>query len=865
LTLAEGQTLSHYRIVRRLGRGGMGEVYLAVDDRLGRQVALKVLGPKADEARLARFQREAATIAALKHPHISVLLDVGEEGGIRFLVMEHIEGESLARALQRGPLPWGRLAEHGRELASALRHAHEQGVLHRDVKPANIMISPSRGAVLLDFGVARWLHFRPGTDADDVPTEIATPLSETGTVIGTVHYFSPEQLADEPLDGRSDLFQLGIVLYEAAAGVHPFEGPTLVDTQHAILRGRPRPLRDVAPEVPEPFSRAVEKLLEKDPEYRYPDARALEVDLKVLLRDSTVDSALTPALRPGAPPRRWRAVGLAAGGLALAAVVGWGAWRALRPAAPPAVPARVVPFTDGAGDDSSPSFSPDGDSVVFASDRGGNDDLWVQLVAGGSPVPITRTPEAESQPAWSPDGARVAFVRQEAGGGRLAIHVMPALGGDARRIAGDAVDPAWSPDGHWIAYADLSGGWVRLARVAVDEPGEPLPITDLEEGFFHRRPAWTPDGRTIVFNRSPGGWVGEMMRVPASGGAATPLTADPAGTVNLAAAVTPDGRFVVHVSDRGGAVNLWRIPIAGGSPERITSGPGRDLTPAIAPDGRRIAFANEPLGSRILAIDPRDGSRDVLAEVTGGEAWAPALSADASAIALSRKVPGRPWEILLLPASGGAPRSVIAGIGDAFWVRFGPGDATLVFHARQGDGNRVGSVGADGSGLRWLTAEGEDATYPHMAGDGRLAYVRTREGRADVVLREPGGRERVVAAGATLPAFSPDGRRLAVARSRAYQGGVGIVDLDAGEVRWLTTSGTWPTWMPDGSSIAYADVGPDGRQAAWVVPADGGDPARLGESRWSGNYYPFSVDAATGRVITTDDAGGPATLWIAEY
>jgi Tol biopolymer transport system component len=400
--------------------------------------------------------------------------------------------------------------------------------------------------------------------------------------------------------------------------------------------------------------------------------------------------------------------------------------------------------------------------------------------------------------------------------------------------------------------------------VNVTRPDEVQPLTECEEGFFHRRPSWTPDGRSLVFNRSPGGWTGQLFRVPASGGPPIQITQDPAGTVNLAAAVTPDGRFAVHVSDRGGAINLWRIPVDGGTPERITFGPGQDMSPALSPDGRRIVFSNEPVAANLVALDPADGTRTLLSEFRGSEAWAPSLSPDRSLIALSRKVAGRSWEIILVPAAGGEARTVVDGLADVFWVRFNAGDGSLVFHARTDAGGRVGAVRTDGTALRWLTPAEEAGAYPDVSPTGDLVFVRARDGTSEIVLRQPSGEERVLLAGATLPVFSPDGRSVGFARSRSYSGGVGFVGLDSGKVRWLTSTGTWPTWMPDGR-LAYADIGPGGNQHAWTVPIDGGGPLRMGTARWVGGHQPFVVDRASGRLITIDDASGSAMLWLAEY
>ena len=865
----EPRSLGPYRILKRLGSGGMGIVYLAEDSRLGRRVAVKVLPSSANPEALRRFVREARTAAALQHPHIAVLYDVGKDAGVSYLVMERVEGESLRAAIGKGALPLNRVLEIGEQLASALGQAHSLGVLHGDIKPGNIMISPGRGAVLMDFGLAQWLDvLPPNSDVSETPTQtVAKPTRE---IAGTATYMSPEQLRGESLDWRSDLFQLGMTLYEATAGHSPFQGPTIVDKQHAILHAEPQPLHEIA-ETPVEFSRIVGKLLEKERQDRYPDARALEVDLRALQRDSSSDAAHISGLHFRA---RRRAGPLRAGVLAAIGLIAIGLplvlWWSMRPPTASPIPSKLLPFTYGESNDTYPSFSPDGKSIVFASDRGGNWDLWVALISGGTPVQITRTPEVETDSTWSPEGTQIAFVRGRMSKPGSDLFVMPSLGGDARKLVSDAMDPAWSPNGHWIAFSDLSEGWTRIAKRSADFHGDTIPMTDLEEGFFHRRPAWSPDSKTIVFNRSPGGWVGRLMRVSSDGGSPREITDDPEGTENLASTVTPDGRYVVHASDRGGSLNLWRIPIRGGLPERITSGAGRDIHPHVSPDGRRIVFVNDPVVGSVIVVSLEDGTERAIARLGGNLAWSPVLSPDGSTIAFSRKVPGSRWEMVLMDHEGGHVRTILDGLPDVLWTRIHPDGRSLVFHAGDPGGGRIGRVGLDGTGLSWLTDEEDgDAGYPDVSPDGAyLAFTRGRPEGVEVVVRTLLGDEEVlVLENATLPSFSPDGKLLAVARTRSYAGGVGVVELDGGETRWLTDSGTWPTWMPDGRSLAFADAASDHRQRAWIVPLDGGHRRLLGPFRWDGAHYPFVIDPASGHLITTDTGtdGGRSTIWIAEY
>jgi dipeptidyl aminopeptidase/acylaminoacyl peptidase len=251
--------------------------------------------------------------------------------------------------------------------------------------------------------------------------------------------------------------------------------------------------------------------------------------------------------------------------------------------------------------------------------------------------------------------------------------------------------------------------------------------------------------------------------------------------------------------------------------------------------------------------------------ISGSEAWAPDAAPDGARASFAMKTPGSPWRMSLLEKDG-TLRVVLDGLPDVYWVRFDPKGEGLIFDARFRSGSRIGRVKTDGTGLVWLTPEGQDATYPDISMDGELvAYVRTKGQRGEVVVRRlADGSERTLAGDATLPRFSPDGRSLALARSRSYSGGVGVVAVAGGEPSWLTQSGTWPTWLPDGKEIAFADVAPDGSQQAFAVPHSGGPRRPLLARRWQGGHFPFVLDRDGSRLLTTDDSPDRTTIWIAE-
>jgi Tol biopolymer transport system component/tRNA A-37 threonylcarbamoyl transferase component Bud32 len=851
-SLEPGTRLGRYEIGVRLGAGGMGEVYRAFDTRLQRDVAIKVVAQRIRRRphALERLEQEARAASALNHPNIITVFDIGEDAASPYIVMELIEGDSLRRALST-PLPVESLLDLADQMASGLAVAHERQIVHRDLKPENVVVSRTGTLKILDFGLAQ-LHGALEPVADSGAT-LAERLTQQGALLGTLGYMSPELISKEPVDFRSDQFSFGAILYEMATGRRAFGGQTPAETLALTLGSEPASLAAERPDLPPKFIAVVERCLGKSARDRYATTRDLLDDLR-------------NARRGRGRPRGRVAAALAASLLVAAIVAGIAVWRS-RVGRSSAVPVRLVPLTHDEGNDAAPSFAPDGRRFVFSSDRSGNWDLWVGEIAGGHPLRITDSAEVEDQPAWSPDGTRMAFVRRRLNDSTPDVFVMPAGGGTARRLAERAIDPAWSEDGRFIAFAEFAGGWVRIAKVPVDGGKSAVGVTEVEMDHYHRRPAWTPDGRTLVFNRSRGGYVGQIVRVASSGGRVEPVTRDPPGTANIEATVTPDGRHVVHVSDRGGAMNLWRVPILGGTPERITSGPGRDLAPDVSSDGKRIAFVSSPQAYSLLEVSLATGASATLGSFEDSEAWGPALSPDGSLVAFSQKVSGRPWQLVLIPAGGGAPRPILEGLPDVFGLRFLPDGSALVFDTRRSRGGRIGTVRTDGTGLVWITPEEEDATHPDVSPDARLlAYVRAHGSVVEIVTRPfEGGEPRVVVTGATLPGFSPDGRRLVFARSRSYNGGVGVVDLLEGRVRQLTTSGSWPVWMPDGRTVAFADGSPEGTQTAWAVDAQGGPPRPLVDFRWHGPTFPFLFSRDGSRLITTDNVSKKSTIWLAEF
>lgn len=451
MTLASGSKLGPYEIVGPLGAGGMGEVYRARDTRLERTVAIKILPASisADPVAKQRFEREAKTISGLNHPNICTLHDVGSQDGVDYLVMECVEGETLAKRLEKGPLPLEQALKYGAQIAEALDKAHRSGIVHRDLKPGNIMLTGS-GVKLLDFGLAKPATVMSGATVSAAPMR-SSPVTEEGTIVGTFRYMSPEQVEGKEVDGRSDIFSLGAVMYEMVTGKRAFEGKSQYSVASAILEKEPASIATIKPLTPPGLDHAIRRSLAKDPDERWQMARDLALELKWIAEGGSQAGVAAPLARPRRK-REWLAWTLAvvSGGVA---AVSWVLYHRLSNTAPPVVVAELTPpagthfdsFVNGR-----PVISPDGRSVVFSA-RGASatSSLWVRSLDGSPPQMIPGSEEAGGA-FWSPDSKQIGFV---VAGRKLTI--VPAGGGPPVTLReGSISGAAWSQNGTIILVGE---------------------------------------------------------------------------------------------------------------------------------------------------------------------------------------------------------------------------------------------------------------------------------------------------------------------------------------------------------------------------------------------------------------------------
>ena len=507
-TLAPGDRLGPYEVVGALGAGGMGEVYRATDTRLDRTVAVKVLTAHVADSpgQRERFEREARAVGAINHPNICTLFDVGRERPssagppMDFLVMEFLDGETVARRLERGPVPVAEALPIAVEIAEALDTAHRQGIVHRDLKPTNVMLTAT-GVRLLDFGLAKQHEAgAPGT-LTSAPTR--TALTMEGSILGTLHYMSPEQLDGKPADARSDVFSFGATLYEMVSGRRPFDGPSQASVIGAILKDAPVPLRDAEAPIPRRLDRVVRTCLAKDPEDRWQTMRDLKRELQWIdpIGETDEPDAEPAAAEVAAPPGRTAGTGwrFALVLLVTAAVTAGAAWT-LKPAAD-APPLPVQRFTidldPGQSLTGALAVSPDGRHVVYGVAGGDAAQLHFRALDAFDPAPIPGTEGAAAPVAIAPDGRSLVFQLRD--GGRWTLNQIPLAGG--------------------TPYTIVEG-----------------------EGRLYSRAVWLPDG-TIVYSVLPGDGGSGLMQVPAAGG-------------------TP--RALTRLDDqRGDYAHLWPLPVPG--------------------------------------------------------------------------------------------------------------------------------------------------------------------------------------------------------------------------------------------------------------------------------------------------------------
>jgi Tol biopolymer transport system component len=782
--LANGARLGPYEVVAPLGSGGMGEVYRARDTRLGRGVAIKVLPAErmADEHRRARFVQEARAASALNHPHIVTIYDIASAEGTDFIVMELVPGKTLDALIPRHGMRLGEVLPIAIPLADALAAAHGAGIVHRDLKPANVMVTPEGVVKVLDFGLAKLTQAEESAREDDTTLDAREKLSRAGTVAGTPAYMSPEQASGGTVDGRSDVFSFGAVLYEMVTGRRPFAGGSSAELLASLLKDEPKPPSALVPDLPKELERIVLRCLRKEPARRFQHMLDVKVELQEVKEESDSQSAAPSRVVAIRSRLRW-VVWTAAGAIYLAVLAAGMLGR--RRQSPPSP--TVVALT-AAGQAHGGSFSPDGSQLAFASpgDRGDNWDIWVKIVGEPEARRLTTDPAFDCCTAWSPDGKQVAFLRHPRapldhsghfGEPGSAIYLVSPMGGPERRVLDFPAwgQISWSPDGRWLAAArfgssgDSTPGPRSIYLIPIGG-GAARAVTSPRAPAYDGFPAFSPDGHALAYATcarfSFSAWDVHVLPLDSElrpQGEARRLHWNRLWVDGLA--WTRDGRSLLVGSGFFDGY-LWRLGVdvdSGSTPERLELPGASAFEPFIARGEDRLGFTRRLWDPDIYRLRIGDSPAPLIASPFR-ERYAQ-YSPDGRRIAFQSRRSADGEEVWLADADGASLTRLTHGPGT--WQGspcWSPDGRTIVFDSRSEDGQGdVWMIGVDGSGLRQVTREPSDENKPSFSRDGRWIYFSSnRTGRDEVwrVAAAGGTEEQVTHEGGSVPFQSFDGRTL---------------------------------------------------------------------------------------------------------
>ncbi|PWT92937.1 MAG: hypothetical protein C5B55_05450 [Blastocatellia bacterium] len=867
LTLKSGEVLGSYVITSSIGRGGMGEVYLAHDNRLSRKVALKILPAPMMTApdRLRRFEQEARAASALNHPNIITIYEIAEANSTLMIASEFVEGVTLRQRMSTGPLTLRESLHIAIQIADALAAAHKVGIIHRDIKPENIMIRPDGYVKVLDFGLAKLAEPKLAQSFTEAPTQIKTG---SGFVMGTIGYMSPEQARGQSVDARSDIFNLGTVLYEMVAGQGPFTGETPSDVFAAILKSEPQSLSIVAPAAPPELVAVVDKSLRKDRDERYQNINDLLLSLRSVKEDLDFQAKLDRSTAPDSrskvkskngtliiqpaktepninPIRSKRIFATLVLVVILAAITsGYFIFKRIRTAPTdnlqvnaPAQLLQGTQITSWAGFDCYPALSPDGNSLAYSSDRNGTFEIYVKpLTAGGREVQLTSDGAQNFEPAWSPDGKWIAYASKTHGG----IWIVPSLGGTAKQLTESGSYPSWSPDGTQIAFqssgigddlAAIASGALLPAviKVIAAQGGEAKQITQVgHPAGGHGSPAWSPDGKRIAFGSyDPERTAVWMISIEGGEPKLVARGYDPI--------YSPDAKYI-YFDSFGKNLNFGVSKIAlsdGGDPvgepiEIIGSGLGRYKRLTISADGKKLAYGTLAINSNV---------------------WAIPISAKTA------ESTGQPFPLTRDSSYRNSN------------PKFSPDGKRIAYHVtRVGTPADIYVMNADGTNQTQLTTNPGFDERPSWFPDGeQIAFLSTRDGHDEIwALSLKSGRERKLFAlnqDITFPQLSPDGKQMLFNSKKSGTTNLWIVPIEGGEAKQLTfdkEASGFACWSPDSKYIAFETKRGDDN-FLFIIPSTGGEPVQLNSDR--GQSWPHSFSTDGDKIIFAGFREGYWNVW----
>jgi len=766
-----GQNVAHFKILSLLGEGGMGRVYLAQDTKLHRKVALKFLPAKiaGDQDRIRRFVQEATSAAGLHHPNIAQIFEIGNYETAHYIAMEYVDGETLRQLLSRRKLEIKQAVEFAAQVASGLATAHKERIIHRDIKPENLVVTTTGQIKILDFGLAKLVEKElDGTGVSQLTTAYMHSGNATtpGVILGTVSYMSPEQARAEKLDQRTDIFSLGVVLYEMITGERPFRGKSAIDTLHAITNQDPTPVTQLNSQLPPELADVLSKALAKETSERYQHAGDFELDLRRFKRALESNSLIsTQSQRPGILGTRKWALSvplLLVGAFVLfgVAVIAWLLGRSTVAPQPSMLAlgnVTLTPLTTDPGYEGEPTFSADGETIAYVSDRNGNFEIYLKQISGGPDINITNNGADDVQPAFSPDGKQIAFVSTRSSSSNLLypgrdrpllggdIWVMPTLGGSPRRIVESGNFPSWSADGKTIIFTSGTSQFQLKLRRVDAKGGPPQDISVKFKGdeplaAFWFYSSYSSDMRWISFEAD-----GNIFVVNSEGGEARRIVKGHRPTWGV------NSKSIIYSNDEPGKNNsLWQIPFsttdgtASGAPEPLTVGRGRDTQAAISRDGKLIAFAAQDFSFNIETM-PFDAE-------------------------MGRQT--------------GAPQEVTSGSNNIDFLSFSPDGRSIVFQAHRGADSHIWRVDVGSAPVQLTSDASFNDSTPRWSPDAQtIAFIR---------------------------------RPVGVPATPGVPGSLWLMSADGANPRLLTENAFNPTWAPSGLAVVYGSVA-EGRQNQLVI------------------------------------------------
>jgi serine/threonine protein kinase len=804
--LNPGDKIFQYTITSALGSGGMGSVYLGQDSKLDRVVAIKFLHDEYsshDEA-IKRFTRESRAASALNHPNIITIYEVGEWMGSSFIVMEYVEGESLRELIRNKSLSLADTLNIVIQAASALSAAHDKGIVHRDIKPENIMRRPDHLVKVLDFGLAKHVDaFGSARDSDpQMTTEIAT--TEPGFIIGTAAYMSPEQARGKLTDSRTDVWSLGVVLYEMITGKLPFSGETKSDILASILKSDPPPLSSSSWELSHEFDHIFKKALGKDRDERYQVVKDMILDLKILkneLKDRDYEPNFTTSAKTSKFPLTTEDEGfhqttsfglqntlwwaLIPGAALVGLLTGWFVWQWYNGSDPasgaPLASTQITSWKSDLGEEGSsrPRFSPDGKLIAYGALKNGKKSIWLKQVSGGDPFTQKQDDSVDDSPLWSPDSGKLAFFSDK--GGRTGIWTAPALGGAATLLA----------------------------------------ATNGRGSLVH----WSRDSSTIYYELFQ-----NLYALNTASKEITRLTdLDTSHVIDRGFSISPDERSIAYANREGNQKDIWTSGLRGENPFRVTNDAHDDSGPVWHPDGKRIIFNSDRTGTKQICIVNVGGGQPRQLTVSDTDSFVSDVSQDGTKLLFtSTKDDADLWGI---PIDGnGKEIQVTSDIGVEFWPDVSPDGRSIVYQAikRASTGGKVLNCN--------LFTQNFDR-------DARLSQV---------------------AADGFGPLWSPDGGRIAYLRSDGGRNTLWVTSVNASDAQRVTEPGVlfggWSLlpynrvqkndfqWSPDGSSLIYSAIR-DGVSNIWQTQIDGSGEKQLSNNTEKTLLFFNPVFSADGQAI----------------